>query len=174
MIAVKIKIVRLDAYVFDKNEGTLIQVEIDTVRRWKKAHDEWKAVQNEMATADLNVITSETPPLPEPELNHWAGIPQVETAEEPPPPVAVPESGEILTFDSRSYKGSGIPNGVLSPAFKEISNEQSKQLSVSPAPSGPAADLRQQGDKRKKDGARPNPKNRSPQQEAATGPLDLE
>ena len=139
MIPVKIRAVALTAHVFDKDAGITVMIDMDTMRRWKKTHDAWVSVQSEMVAAARSHEILEQPP-------------------EPPQPETQPDNGETITFDSRSYNGSGIPNGVPT-AQPEIPHEP-EQLSVPTTIGRPTTDVRQPAQKRKR--GRPRQKAKSP------------
>lgn len=156
MIPFKIRSTTLSAYVFDKNEGVTVLADMDTVRRWKRAHDTWISVQGEMAAA----AKSNEPEPPAEPLNHkWEGLPK--------------NPAETVVFDSRSYMGSGIPNGVPVQQ-QQVPHEQPKQLPVPAEVGGPAADLRQPDPPKRKRG-RPRSKvaGRPAYEEAPTGEVAL-
>lgn len=167
MIPFKIRHTSLTALVFDKDKGTTVYVELETMRRWKRAIDAWTVVQGEMAALERAAQPSPEP-LEDPQpITQWQGIAPVtqevdlvaqNTSVQITPRQVPNANGELIAFDSRSYMGSGISNGVAT-------HEQPKQLSIPTATGRPATDLRQPA-KRKRGRPRSKAQSPTPQQEA--------
>lgn len=182
MIPFKIRSTTLIAYVFSGKDGTTVYADSDTLRRWKRAIDAWTQVQGEMGAAEKAAQPHEPINYPPPNQDappQFVGLPtQIELPPQPPEPVLdntgvsvtpkqIPNAnGELVAFDSRSYRGSGIQNGIPIPQ-PAPQNEQPKpvELSVSEPPSRPTTKLRRAYHKRKARRPRQKVESAPPEQE---------